>query len=181
MAPPKKVSVTLAAGVRTRLESMAAAIGLDLEAYVVSILSGHVIGAPDMSRNRGGRPITAVPDDLPADIERANNVTGFVGVAKVGRLYTARVGRQLIGRFSSAELAASVRYHAIRGFRLGRGAMFAANGLPVEEAIEMAARAGFAFEAAAPEVSVERPNGVDEDEIDAMADAVERRAKGRGR
>lgn len=148
MAPPKKLQVQLPNSLRNRLESLAQAAGVDLEAYASTILSTHAVGFPRLSHGgAGGRPITVQPDDLPADIERASNVTGFTGIAKIGRLFTSRAGRQLIGKFSSAELAASVRYYALLGFRLGRGSSFAEAGIPIDEAVELAARAGFSFEA----------------------------------
>lgn len=158
MAPTRKVTLTIDPSVRTRLESLAISSGVTPDAYAANVVANHVIGVSVSHARPGGRPITVVPDDLPSDIERASNTTGFAGVAKVGRLFTARVGRQLIGKFSSAEMAAAVRYYALRGFRLGRGSLFAASGLPIEEAAELAARAGFAFEAAPPEVGPSAPS-----------------------
>lgn len=146
MAPPRKLSVTLSESLRNRLNSIAISSGVDLETYAATVLSAHTVGFASSTSRSGGRPVSIVPDDLPEGIERASNATGFAGVAKAGRLYTARVGRQLIGKFSSAELAATVRYFVRHAFVVGRGSTFAESGIPVEDALEMAARAGFSFE-----------------------------------
>lgn len=147
MTPTRKISVALPNSVRIRLESLAADARIDLDAYASMVLSNHVVGFPSSPQARGGRPVSVQPDDLPADVERAQTATGFVGVTKNGRLFAARAGKVAIGRFSTAELAAAVRYFAVRGFRIGRGAMFHDAGVPVDDAIELAARAGFTFEA----------------------------------
>lgn len=144
MPPPKKLVLTPPPSVRIRLESLASDAGVSVEDYSVTFLSGHAIGGGQPSAGaRRGRPITVHPDDLPADIERAPTATGFAGVVRVGRLFVARAGKTPLGRYSTPELAALVRYHVLRGFRVGRGEAFAAAGLPVDVAVDLALRAGF--------------------------------------
>lgn len=144
MPPPKKLSLALPPSVRTRLESLASDAGVTVEDYATTLLSGHAIGGGNPSAGaRRGRPITVQPDDLPADIERTHNATGFAGVVRVGRLFVARAAKQPLGRYSTAELAAIVRYHELHGFRVGRGQAFHEAGLPVDVAVDLALRAGF--------------------------------------
>ncbi len=104
------------------------------------------------------------PDDLPDSVERASNATGFAGVVRVGRLYVARAGKAPLGRFSTPELAALVRYHVLQGFRVGRGQAFAEAGLPVDVAVDLALRAGYGAPVPAtlptPAVTPPTPSGV---------------------
>lgn len=105
------------------------------------------------------------PDDLPTDIERASNATGYAGVVRVGRLFIARAGKTPLGRYSTPELAALVRYHVLQGFRVGRGQAFAEAGLPVDVAVDLALRAGFGAPApatlpSAPAVAPPTPSEV---------------------
>ncbi len=154
MSRPKKLPLTLPTSLRIRLESLAIEAGLDLDDYAVAILSSHAVGggvAP--AARRVGRPISVKTDDLPADLERASNAAGFAGVVKLGRLFVARAGKQTLGRYSTPELAALVRYHELRGFRTGRGAAFHDAGLSVEVAVDLAARAGFGAPATQPTAS----------------------------
>ena len=81
---------------------------------------------------------------MPPGIERGPTPTGFLGVTKSGRLWTAKAGKVTLGRFSSAELAATIRYFASMAFRLGRGEYLANAGIPGDAALDLAGKAGFA-------------------------------------
>lgn len=127
----RKLSLSLPDSIRVRLKALSEEAGVDLEDYASAVLSGVAIGtgASSPQGRRVGRPVTVLADDQPDGLARASNATGFEGVVVAGRLYTAKVGRAIIGRFSTPELAAVVRHYAIRAFRAGRVTFLREQGL----------------------------------------------------
>lgn len=127
-------------------------IGLSVPDFIVHLLANYVQGTLTTSmqgagtdQRRGpGRPVTVLAEDIPLTIERNVGDGGFVGVTRNGKFWQARIGRETLGgKYSSAEVAALVRHHTQAGFRIGRGVVFHAAGLPVDTAIDLATKAGF--------------------------------------
>jgi hypothetical protein len=147
MPRPKGIRVFVLPGYQTKLEAAARAVDLPLDDYVTGVVIEHALhGATrDASAppNRGGRPATVQPDDLPPAVERSPTPSGFAGVTPRGRFWVAKLGRETLGRFSSPELAATVRHYTLLGFRVGRGAYFVDDGMAPEAAAELTARIPF--------------------------------------
>lgn len=165
MAARTRISIPMA--YVPALERFAQAQGLDLDAYVTGLLVMHAMGAPfgtsasggtgagagagkNVSKDKEapkagpGRPI-AVPEDVPPAAVRDASESGYEGVTRDGRWWKARIGRAAVGgKFSAPEPAAIARYYAHLGFKIGRAAFFGTKGWTVEDAIDMAARQGFA-------------------------------------
>lgn len=142
--PPPKLSIVLPASILNKLRTQASTSGLTAEDLAAIVLGQYALtggGAPTTSRP--GRPLSAI-DDLPADIERDASQSGFAGVKPFRHLWQANAGRTVIGRFSSAALAAFARHFLLRGFMVGRGVYFTERcGMDVASAVDYASRAGF--------------------------------------
>lgn len=172
-------------GLYAKLAERADPIGIAPGDYIVytliRLVSGEIGGsdaAPsDVGARRPGRPVTVVAEDLPAGVERDASVSGFTGVTRDGKFWKARLGREVVGgRFSTPEIAAIARHYAQVGFKLGRGAFFGAQGLPLETAIDLAAKAGFSPVALEVDAGAAEGGG---DTVDGADAAVPPRRRGR--
>jgi hypothetical protein len=152
MANPK-LKLAIAPAILAKLARAATDAGLPVEVFVATIVSQYAVNGMTSAPKRLGRPPLPVhTDNVPLTVEHAATPSGFAGVTKKGRVWEARAGKTALGRFSTAELAATVRHYALLGFKVGRSAYFREDtGLadPVE-AMRLAAIASRGFTAAPP-------------------------------
>lgn len=143
MSAPK-LHLTVPPGLLDKLKGMAAETGLPVNDFVVAVVAQHVIGGAAQAQRRGPASRPPAPAiDLPSGVERAATASGFTGVHPNGRMWAAKAGRELLGKFSTPELAATIRHYTILGFRVGRGAFFGDQGVDLATALEYALRAGY--------------------------------------
>lgn len=143
MVTQKRLRLELHPDYLVRLQDRADAAKVSVDAYASGVLIKHALGddvGGNQSKRPTGRPAVLQPDDLPAAVERAPTTSGFAGVTKRGRFWLAKLGGDHLGQFSTPELAATIRYYAMHGFRVGRGAYLAATGLDEASAADLASR-----------------------------------------
>lgn len=99
-----------------------------VQAYLITSLNGaafgYTIGGGAGAAVPGPGKVAPKVDDIPADIERGATPSSYAGVRQRDGAWEARVGRTVLGRFSSPEVAALARYYAIVGYKTGRGAFY---------------------------------------------------------
>ena len=93
-------------------------------------------------------------DDLSSRIERSPTATGFTGVYARGRRFVARWMHDELGRFSTAELAAIVRYWFEQGRRSVARDSLVATGTPRGEAERLSRYHGSGEPLVIPEAGV---------------------------
>ncbi len=145
MAYPK-LKLVMHPSFMEKLRVLANESGLTVDAYAAGVLAQAVIGNGAASHGQTqsqGQNRSIRADDLPDNVERSAVTGGFAGVVKAGRLWRARLGREVLGRFSSPEAAACARYYTLLGFRVGRAANLVTNGMDESQAFELAARMNF--------------------------------------
>lgn len=140
-----KVHLSIPSSYLAKLRGMAEAANLTPEDYILGVVLEHSRrdGVDVAAKRPVGRPLKVRPDDMPADVERSSAPSGFNGVVKVGRLWGAKGGRELIGTFSGPEVAAFARHYMLRGFRVGRGAAIGVNSKELAAALDYARKAGY--------------------------------------
>lgn len=132
-APWPTVTFTVPPGIHAKLAAVASAKALDLSEYVTTVAVELADGllrpaGAEEPRRPVGRPPLELPE-LPADIERSDNATGFTGVYARGRQFAAYYGKdEPLGLFPSAEHAAFARYWYHKGVLSN-----ATRGLPIDQ------------------------------------------------
>jgi len=133
------LDITMAA----RLGEKARALGLSADAYASAVLAADVIGlrqetASAESSRTIGRPVAPENEDVSSRIERNPAITsGFVGIYARGTRWVARWLYDELGRFSTPELAAIVRYWFEQGRRSVARDSLVATGTPRAEAVRL--------------------------------------------
>lgn len=143
MAKKTYLRVALDITMAAKLGEKAQAAGVSTDAYASAILAGEVLGIRSDSASAEparpvGRPVSPENDDLSSRIERnAAIASGFVGVYARGHRWVARWLYDELGRFSTPELAAVVRYWFEQGRRSVARDSLVATGTPRAEAVRL--------------------------------------------
>lgn len=143
MAKKTYLRIALDITMAARLGEKARAAGVSTDVYASTVLASEVLGFRPESKDAEsarpvGRPVSPENDDLSSRIERnpATN-SGFVGVYARGLRWVARWMYEELGRFSTPELAAVVRYWFEQGRRSVARDSLIATGTPRDEAVRL--------------------------------------------
>lgn len=143
MAKKTYLRVALDITMAAKLAEKARAAGVSADAYASTVIASEVLGfrkesKEDETGKPVGRPVSPENDDLSSRIERNAAITsGFVGVYARGHRWVARWLYDELGRFSTPELAAIVRYWFEQGRRSVARDSLVATGTPRAEAIRL--------------------------------------------
>lgn len=143
MAKKTHLRVPLDISVAARLADKARAAGVSTDVYASTVLASDVLGFRSESAAASptrdvGRPVSPEHEDVNSRIERNAGISsGFVGVYARGKRWVARWVYEELGRFSTPELAAIVRYWFEQGRRSVARDSLIATGTPRDEALRL--------------------------------------------
>lgn len=135
--------IALDIAMAAKLGEKARAAGVSSDVYASAVLANEVLGLRPESAvaepsRPVGRPVSPENEDVSSRIERnAATNSGFVGVYARGHRWVARWLYEELGRFSTPELAAIVRYWFEQGRRSVARDSLIATGTPRDEAVRL--------------------------------------------